>query len=64
MSIHHLNRRPARTIQEDLAALHRDLDEVAAGLHENHEALTALEKSVAELKADSTEILSLLRGAR
>lgn len=64
MTISPLHRLSRPALEEDLAAMRRDLEDVAAGMRENHEALTALERSVAELKADSTDILSILRGAR
>jgi hypothetical protein len=63
VSIHPLHRRPSRpTIEEDLADIRRDLEDLAATAHEQRAALVQLESHVAAVKAGTNEILSILRG--
>lgn len=67
-TLHHLStwtpgHRP--TFEEEVAALRLDLDDLAAGINDNHQALVGLERSVDALKANNAEILAILkRGAR
>lgn len=57
---------PARpTFEEEIAAMRLDIEDLAAGIHDNHQALIGLERSVDALKANNAEILTILkRGAR
>lgn len=65
--IHYLSTwTPARpTFEEEIAAMRLDLEDLAAGLDDNHKALIRLEWSVSALGAANAEILTILkRGAR
>lgn len=52
----------APTFEEQVAAMRIDLEDIAAGLTDNHQALIDLERSVDSLKASNAEILTILKG--